>query len=669
MDCGQEVSLLRARLHRLKGVRELRFDVIESRMDVEFDPRMVSATAISAAVESIGMRCEPWSARAASPPKDWARLLVWLSGAALAAGLAVQALSTGEFVETLLAHGHTAASGHGHSTHPAALVLFAIAILAGAASALRLAWAALLARRADMNLLVVVSLAGASALGEWTEAATLSFLFALAGRLESASLSRARHAISSLLSVTPSEASVVHGDHEHRVDIEDLRAGATVRVRAGERIPSDGVVRSGVSLVNQALITGESVAVEKRPGEQVFAGSLNETGTLEITATTDARDTTVARMLRMLDDSRTRRAPSERTVEAFTRYYTPAVLAVAAALVLFPPLLLHASWSEWAYHGMVVLLISCPCAFVISTPVTVMAALASAARHGVLVKGGAFLEEAARLRALALDRSGILTRGRAELARRIPLTPEAAGEFERWLRGRTEEGSAAPLTPRQATQSGLAGTAATAIQELAAEGFTVDYRRTADGVALEGLCDSPRREAATAVAELSALGLAPIALYTADPWPAARAAAGAAGITEVQAELRPDEKAALVQTLVERHRHVAMAGDCAADAPALAAATVGISLGQPPSGLIGETADIVILNSDPRQLAFLIRHARRALRVIRQNIAFALLMKAAFLVAALSGFATLWLAVAADMGATLAVTLNGLRLLRATRHQ
>lgn len=669
MDCGEEVSILRARLSRVAGVRELRFDVLQGRMDVEFDPRRVSAEAIAGAVESVGMRCEDWRAQPAPARRDWGRILVWISGCALAAGLALQVLASGEVVETLLAHGHTAGGSHEHTTAPAAIACFTLAMLAGAAGALRKAWAALLARRADMNLLVVLSMAGAAALGEWTEAATLSFLFALAGRLETASLARARQAITSLLAVAPSEASVVHGDHEHRVEIEALQVGATVRVRPGERIPCDGTVRFGQSHVNQALITGESVAVEKEPGDEVFAGSLNESGTLEITATRQARDTTLARMLRMVEDSRTRRAPSEQTVERFTRYYTPAVLALALGVATFPPLILHAPWSVWLYHGMVILLISCPCAFVISTPVSVVAALASAARQGVLVKGGAFLEEAARLRVLALDRHGILTRGRPEVARRVLLDPAAAAGLSAWERWRAAEGGTFALTPRRAAEGGLTGAAAAAVEELAAAGWTVQPRHSPSGSVLEGLCDSPRREVRALVSDLASLGLSPLLLLTGDPWPAAHAAAEAAGITEVQAELLPDEKARLVLDLVRRHRHVAMAGDCSADAPALASASLGISLGLPASDLVRESADVVVMGSDLSKVAFLIRHARRTLRVIRQNIAFALVMKAAFLAAALLGFATLWMAVAADMGATFAVTLNGLRLLRPARHQ
>jgi Cd2+/Zn2+-exporting ATPase len=669
MDCAEEVSVLRARLSRLAGVRELHFDVLEGRMDVEYAPALLTPHAIAAAVESVGMKCEDWRARPAAAGRDWNRVLVWISGVALASGLALQVLASGELVETLLAHGHAAGGGHAHATAPLALALFAAAMIAGASGALRKAWAALLARRADMNLLVVLSMAGAALLGEWTEAATLSFLFALAGRLETASLSRARQAIAALLAVAPSEASVVHLDHEHRVEIDALQAGATVRVRPGERIPCDGVVRSGASLVNQALITGESVAVEKAPGDEVFAGSLNESGTLEITATREARDTTLARMLRMVEDSRTRRAPSERTIEKFTRYYTPAILALALGVAVFPPLVLHAGWSEWAYHGMVILLISCPCAFVISTPVSVVAALASAARQGVLVKGGSFLEEAARIRALALDRHGILTRGRPEVARRLRLDPAAARALTRWEHWRAEEGGAFPLTPRRAADGGLTGPAAAAVEELSAQGYTIETRHEPAGCVLEGLCDSPRRDIRSTIADLAALGVSPITLLTGDPWPAARAAAAAAGIEQVQAELLPEDKARRVLELVRQHRHVAMAGDCSADAPALAAATLGISLGLPGSDLIRESADVVVMGSDLRKVAFLIRHARRTLRVIHQNIAFALILKAAFLAAALAGSATLWMAVAADMGATFAVTLNGLRLLRPSGHQ
>ncbi|MBI5283024.1 MAG: heavy metal translocating P-type ATPase [Candidatus Solibacter usitatus] len=553
MDCAEEVSLLRARLSRVAGVRDLRFDVLHARMDVEYAPAKVTPASIEQVVRAVGMRCEPWQAgpaRLATRRERWRQALTWVSGLGLAAGMSWQLWQGTASVAALLAH------QHGDRRMPAlSLALFAVAVVAGAGHTLPRAWRTLRALRPDMNLLVVLSLAGASALGEWTEAATLAFLFALAGRLESWSMARARRAITRLLAVAPAEAWVVHGEHEHRAAVGAVSPGTLIRVRPGERIPFDGEVVGGTSLVNQALITGESVAVEKSAGGAVFAGAINESGTLEIRTTRPASDTTLARMVRMVEESRSRRSPSERLIERFSRRYTPAVLLLAFTVAIVPPLFRGGAWGEWFYQGMVILLISCPCALVISTPVSITAALASAAGQGVLVKGGAFLEEAARRPVLALHGEGVFP------------------GYEEALRAR---------------------------------------------------------------------GVEPVRLRDAEP--------GA------------------MAALLRQYGSAGMLGDCVADAESLALASLGISLGRHGADMARESADVILMTDDPRRVLFLIDHARRALAVVRQNIVFALAAKALFLAAAFAGAATLWMAVAADMGATLAVTLNGLRLLHARPH-
>ncbi|MBI4889707.1 MAG: cadmium-translocating P-type ATPase [Acidobacteria bacterium] len=667
MDCGEEVSLLRARLSKVRGVRELHFDAMQGRMEVEYAQEMVTPAEIEAAVESVGMKCEPW-AQPKETRREWQDVRLWISGVALAAGMAYEVAVTGEVIETLFVHGHTG-GGHEHGLPGVAVALFSAAIIAGAAGAWKKAWASLHLFRPDMNLLVVLSIAGAASLGEWVEAATLAFLFSLAGKLESASLRYARDSVAKLLAVAPAEAAVVHGDHEHRVMVESVAVGSRVRVRAGERIPCDGEVAQGRSLVNQAFVTGESVAVEKSEGDEVFAGTLNESGTLEIRTTRASKDTTVARMLRMIEESRHRKAPSEQMVERFARRYTPAVLAVAGAVALLPPLAMGHSWQLWAYRAMLVLLISCPCALVISTPVSVVAALASAAREGVLIKGGAYLEEAARLHALALDRQGLLTMGKPEAARRIALDQEAARQLGAWENWRIEQGEGYSLTPLRAVESGLQGKAAEAVETLAREGYTVSIAEQGGRKELVGLCDSPRPDAAAVLKELRALGIEHVALLTGDPQPVAELAGRTAGVDEIRAELRPEEKATRIEALIGQHGSVAMAGDCSADARALAAASLGISLGLAGPEIVRESADVVVMGNDFAKLLFLIRHARRTRAVIGQNIAVALGMKALFLACTLLGVASLWMAVAADMGATVAVTLNGLRLLRAVPHQ
>lgn len=665
MDCGEEVSLLRARLSRVAGVRELHFDVARGLMEVEYSPGVTSEEAIRAAVESIGMCCEKWAARPEKrSARDWAGTALWLSGALLAGGMGLQVWHGAGVVETLLAHSHAGAAHH-HAIPAAALACYAASIAAGASLFWRKAWAALRSARADMNLLVAVSLAGAAVLGEWAEGSALAFLYGLAGRLESLSLERARRSVARLLELMPAQAWLVHGDHEHRVEAETLQPGARVRVKPGERVPCDGAVLEGESLVDQSPLTGESVAVEKRAGDEVFAGTLNQSGTLLVEVRRAAHDTRLQRMLRMLEESGSRKAESERLVERFARRYTPAVLLLALAVAAVPPLLGRGGWSEWLYHGMVVLLIACPCAFVISTPVTVMAALASAARNGVLVKGGAFLEAAGRLKALAMDRAGILTQGEPRLARSETLSEEQRDEIAQWQRWRAGQGGGIPLTPKWAAAGGMTQAMAERIGALAGEGCTVAARQS--GV-LEAWCDAPLAAARRQVEALRRLGVERIVLLASDPGPAVEAAARAAGITEVHAELSAEEKAREIERLQQETGAAGMLGDCVADAEAMKRAAVGISVASPSAEAAQETADVIVTGPALEKTAFLVAHARRALRVIRQNIGLALALKAAFLAAAATGKATLWMAVAADTGATLIVTLNGLRLLRAEAH-
>ncbi len=666
MDCGEEVSLLRSQVSRVRGVRNLRFDVARGLMEVEYSPELTTEEAIRTAVASTGMCCENWAARPATGRAgSWQRPALWLSGALLAGGMAVQLWHGGSVVETLLAHGHTGAARH-HAMPTAALACYLASVVAGASLFWRKAWAALRAARADMNLLVALSLAGAAVLGEWAEGATLAFLYGLAGRLEAMSLERARRSVARLLELMPAQAWLVHGDHEHRVEAETLRPGARVRVKAGERVPCDGVVLEGESLVDQSPLTGESVAVEKRAGDEVFAGTLNQSGMLLVEVRRAARDTRLQRMLRMMEESGSRKSESERLVERFARRYTPAVLLLAAAVAVIPPLVGAGGWSEWLYHGMVVLLIACPCAFVISTPVTVMAALASAARQGVLVKGGAFLEAAGRLKALAMDRAGILTQGEPRLARAESLSEEHERELRRWQQWRAGQGGGIPLTPKWAAAGGVTRPLAEKIGSLAAEGCTVASRQ-GSGV-LEAWCDAPLEAARRHVETLRELGVERVVLLASDPAPAAQAATEAAGITEFQAELSAEEKAQEIERLQRETGAAAMLGDCVADAEALKRAAVGISVASPSSEAAQESADVIVTGAALEKVAFLVAHARRALRVIRQNIAIALGLKLVFLAAAATGKATLWMAVAADTGATLIVTLNGLRLLRATAH-
>lgn len=718
LDCAEEVSLIRGQLGKRNGVRELAFDVLQGRMLVDYDPALLQPAEIENAVSCLGMKCEAWREDAAregtDPGSFWQRHgLTLVSGVSLLAGMVAQAVSGEGIVENLLAHQH----GH-HVLAPAAVFFFWIAMAAGAIQALPKAWAAARMLRLDMNALVVLSLVGAAALSEWVEAATLAFLFSVATRMESWSMARARAAIAGILEVTPPTANVVHrgsshgkddhGQHEHVVPVNKIEIGTVVRVKPGERIPFDGIVERGGSTVNQALITGESATVDKHEGDTVYAGTMNEDGVLEVRTTRTAADTTLARMIRMVEQSQQRRAPAERFVERFTRYYTPAVFLLALGVAVIPPLLLGGSWAGWFYQSMVILLISCPCALVISTPVSIVAALTAAARNGVLIKGGVYLEEAAKIRAIAFDKTGVLTEGRPAVQRMELLNGKsreqvlqalaeveqssehpiakavfryaveqgvvaaAAGEF-RALPGRGVEakfagedfwvGSARMMQERGLETAG----ARQVLEQMTDESHSVVACGTASEVwALLSIADPPRTKAPAALTALRHQGMRSIAMLTGDNQATAERVAGAIGVTEVHANLLPEDKATRVQELMQKHQHVAMVGDGVNDAQALASASLGITMGRHGSDIAKETADIILMSNDLTRVPFLLRHAKRTLRVIKENLALALGLKLFFLVAAIAGAATLWMAVLADMGATFLVTFNGLRLLRAS---
>lgn len=705
MDCAEEVSLLRKQLGARKGVYDLRFDILQAKMTVEFDPARIPYAALAAAVAETGMKAEPW--RDAPAESSWwtkrGRLvLTALSGAFLAVAVAFHAQATGSVLEAFLHHDHA-----GESLSPWAILACAAAILAGSVYVLPKAFYSFRTLQPDMNALVVISLCGAAYLGEWMEGASLAFLFALAAVLESYSMARARNAVAALMRIAPGHASVVHGDHEHKTPIGRVPAGALVRVRPGERIPCDGEVVGGGSDVNQAMITGESVPVWKEPGEEVYAGSMNGDGVLDVRTTRTAGETTLARIVRMVERAQQRRAPSEQFVERFARVYTPAMLLLALAVAVLPPLAGYGLWSAWFYQAMVILLISCPCALVISTPVSVVAALASAARHGVLVKGGAYLEEAARIRAVAFDKTGVLTGGHPEVRRLTPVN----GHSERLILERLaalESASSHPVARavvKYAEERGIQAPAAVSFQALQGRGaeaeiggvsFWAGSLRMAEEKGLAtpalralaeapqlagetvmicgaggepwavvGLHDPPRAEARDALARLRACGVEHVVMLTGDNPAAAARAAGELGIADYQAGLLPEDKALAVAQLRRRHRHVAMVGDGVNDAQAMSESTLGVALGAEKVDAVLETADVLFLNGGLSRLPFLLRHARRTVAVIRQNVALALGLKAVFLALALAGSATLWMAVAADMGATILVTFNGLRLLHA----
>ncbi len=705
MDCAEEVAILKRELGGLVGGEgNLGFDLLAGKLTVAGE---VDAEVVRRRIAATGMRAEPWLAGARAGADGARRRGAWLaalSGAAMAAGFAAHATLAGGVLAALGA-GELAASAVALPL-PARL-LYLVAVVAGGWLVAPKAWAALRRARPDMHLLMTIAVAGALGIGEWLEAATVAFLFALSLALEGWSVGRARRAVEALLELAPPLVRVRRPDGS----LAELPAAeAAVRsrfvVRPGERLALDGVVVAGVSEVDQSPLTGESLPVAKQPGDEVFAGSINGRGALEVESTRAASETTLARILRSVEEARSRRSPSERWVERFARIYTPLVFALALVVGLGWPLAGLASWGDGIYRGLALLVIGCPCALVVATPVSVVASLAAAARHGVLIKGGRYVEEPARVVTVAMDKTGTLTRGRPAVTGIVPLS----GHDEDGLVARAaaleahSEHALAHAIRDEATRRGLAAAAAEGfailpgrgaegsiggrrfwigshrmleergqetpeiharIEALAAGGATIVVVGNETHVCgLIALADEIRPEARRLVGELHAAGVRRVVMLTGDHRPTAERVAAVCGIDEVQAELLPAEKLEAIERLVARDRHVAMVGDGVNDAPALARATVGVAMGAAGTDAAIETADVALLSDDLSRLPWLIRHSRRTLATIRANAAFALAIKAVFVAFALGGMATLWGAIAADMGATLLVIANALRLLR-----
>jgi Cd2+/Zn2+-exporting ATPase len=558
--------------------------------------------------------------------------------------------------------------------------------------------------RLDMNFLMTVAIVGAVLIGEPIEAAAIAALFSFAELLEASAVARARRSVEELVRLTPERANVVRDDgSEESVPTAELREGHRVRVRPGEKIPIDGTVIDGESTVNEATVTGESVPVAKTRGSAVFAGTLAVEGYLEIEATTHAGDTTLDRIVRLVREAQARRAPIEQFVARFARYYTPAVTALAAATMLFPPLLGFGTGLEWFTRGLTLLVIACPCALVIATPVTVVSALTAATRHGVLVKGGEYLEALGSTCAMAFDKTGTLTLGELGVTHVEGLDGTSAGdvlslavpvevrsqhpiggaivEHARFLgydrdvpvtdfESRTGRGVLARVDGREVR----VGTPAlfpeheipARFEELEAEGQTVVL--VGDGrqlVGLIALADTLRPEAAHVLHRLRRLGVHEQVILTGDHETVARSIAGALGVSDVRAGLLPEEKVRAVEELKARHEGVAMVGDGVNDAPALAASSVGIAMGGAGSPAAIETADVALMADDLKALPYAVRVARMARRLVRLNIGLALGLKMLLAVGAVGGVVSLMVAVlVGDMGASIAVTLNAMRLAR-----
>lgn len=739
MDCADCALKLEKGVAKLAGVTACQVNFAAAKMEVN---GQVDRAAVVERIQSLGYGVselnEPYR-----PKTRWRQLVE----------LARRPRNTFTLIGALLIALAFALQWLGGRPQP---LLFVLGGLFGLYFPARAGWAAIRSGQGlDMNVLMTLAAVGAFFIGEYAEAATVIVLFSLGEALEGYTMERARDSIRSLTQLAPSEATVLRpcidcqgcqgrelpdssgvyrsgpcpwcGSHEQRVPVESLVVGDQIIVKPGERIPMDGQVVSGQSAVNQAPITGESVPVVKTPGSKVFAGTINGDGLLEIKVTHLAQDNTLARLIYLVEEAQGQKTPAQRFVDKFARVYTPAVVAGAALVAAIPPLFFGQPFFDtpaghgWLYRALTLLVIACPCALVIATPVSVVSAIAAAARRGVLIKGGAYLEMLGRVQVVAFDKTGTLTQGRPTLvgiacaddccaeARQYDLLAAcqhcddmlaAAAALERYSPhplAHTIVAAAENRAVPRLTARAVANLPGQGIQgQVGARQITVgshallhsdspdlaDFcRRVAAAEAsghttmlvqennrLQGflaVSDPPRPSSRAAVAELKKIGIAKIVMLTGDNRTVAATIAGQLGVDEVNANLLPADKVTAIRQLVDRHGNtVAMVGDGVNDAPALAVSSVGIAIGAGGTAQALETADVALMADDLTQLPGVIQLGRRAINTIRFNIWFAIIIKAIFLLAALAGVATLWMAVFADMGASLLVTLNGMRLLK-----
>jgi Cd2+/Zn2+-exporting ATPase len=676
--------MIRKRLDGMAGVRSLHFDLMDRTVTV--DHELESDQPIRTALRQIGL-----------PPK------------AAGQGEAQDTHGVSAKTKWQLAIGGTAAlaaeilvlAGLGETSWPVGMLSFGAVLVTGI-PVLRKGFASIRTLSLNINFLMSLAVVGALFIGEWAEAAIVIVLFALAEVIEGASLDRARNAVRNLMQIAPNSATVKRGLMWTDVPADEVAEGETVLVRPGERFPFDGDVAAGKSAVDQAPITGESVPVEKAEGDPVYAGTVNGNGALEFTVTGAAGHTTLDRIVATVQEAQTKRAPTQRFVDKFAAYYTPVVVALAFLFAVVPPLFFEGEWMRWIYEALVLLVIACPCALVISTPVTVVTGLTAAARAGILIKGGVYLEQGREIKTVAFDKTGTLTEGKPKLVEVIPLAGQAKDEVLRLaasLESMSEhpiaqavvkafEGKTLPVEQFEAVTGGgargtiagrryVVGNARLAAESLAispeAEGALTRLQQKGQTavvlagqesvLAVLGVADVVRQDSARAVEELRRLGVETVML-TGDNARTAEAIASSTGVKDYRAEMLPDQKLEVVEELAGRSGKVAMVGDGINDAPALARADIGFAMGAAGTDAAIETADVALMQDSLLKVPQFIRLSRRTMNILAQNIALAIGIKIVFFTLALTGHATLWMAILADMGGSLLVVFNGLRLLR-----
>ncbi|VVO94181.1 Cadmium-transporting ATPase [Pseudomonas fluorescens] len=687
MDCPTEQTLIQNKLGKLAGVEQLEFNLINRVLGVTHN--LPDTAPIIDAIKSIGMHAEPLEAGVEAPApapvkKHWWPLA--LSGVgALAAEVIHFTNAAPDWVVAIIA---------------------LISILSGGLTTYKKGWIALKNFNLNINALMSIAVTGAILIGQWPEAAMVMFLFTVAELIEARSLDRARNAISGLMQMTPEQATVQQADGTWlEQEVKSVELGARVRVKPGERIALDGEVVSGNSTIDQAPITGESLPVEKTIGDKVFAGTINQAGSLEYAVTAAANNSTLARIIHAVEQAQGARAPTQRFVDQFSKIYTPVVFVFALAVAIIPPLFMGAVWFDWIYRALVLLVVACPCALVISTPVTIVSGLAAAARKGILVKGGVYLEGGFKLDYLALDKTGTITHGKPVQTDYLSLEPTAdamAPAIAAALAGRSDHPVSLAIA-NAAVDKNFAvlnvdnfealggrgvkgdingqtyhlgnhrlveelGLCSPQLEEklfaLEKQGKSVVLLLDSSGpLALFAVADTVKETSREAIRQLHALGVKTLML-TGDNVHTAQAIAAQVGIDEARGDLLPTDKLQAIEDLYKQGHRVGMVGDGINDAPALARAEIGFAMAAAGTDTAIETADVALMDDDLRKIPAFISLSRDTASILKQNIALALVIKAIFLGVTFAGLATMWMAVFADMGVSLLVVFNGLRLLR-----
>lgn len=696
MDCPTEEKLIRNRLASIDGIESLYFNLMERQLTVTHS--LDDDKLIASAIGSLGMEARLKSLEDAKSVVESERSHAIPKSSWIIIGIAGVLASLSEAIALI----------DGDESSVFVKVFAVLSIFVGGRDTLRKGFIAIRNFTMNINFLMTVAIAGAVLIGQWPEAAMVTFLFGVAELIEKYSLERARNAIRSLMEMSPELATVRRGTDWVEVKASEVSLGEIVRVKPGERIPLDGVVTGGQSSVNQAPITGESIPLEKSDGDELFAGSINERGVLEFKVTANKGHTTLDRIVRAVQEAQSERAPTQRFVDTFSLYYTPLMVGLAVLVAVLPPLFFGTTWLASFYKALVLLVIACPCALVISTPVTIVSGLAAAAKRGILIKGGVYLEQGRRLRIIALDKTGTLTVGKPQVTDIVPLGslpekeclqfaasldapsehPVASAIVSKWtqdtnsdrmtllevsnfesITGRGVKGHIKGElhyvgNHRLTEEIGLCGShVENVLLRLEAEGKTaVVLSSSKEALAVFGVADTLRETSVQAVKDLYKLSLV-TAMLTGDNQTTAEAIAEKVQIDDVRGGLLPEDKLRIVSELKVRYGHIGMVGDGINDAPALAKADIGFAMGAAGTDTALETADVAFMEDDLRKLPEFISLSHRAYRVLVQNISFAIATKLVFFGLAIGGMATLWMAVFADMGASLIVVFNGLRLL------